>query len=52
MPKYIAIPADKSADWSDILAHAANRYDVAGNDFIGCRQYNAKNGVIVFKLDV
>jgi len=52
MPKYIAIPADKTADWSDILDYAACRYDVAGNDFIGSRQYNAPSGKIVFKLDV
>lgn len=52
MPKYIAIPADKSGTWSEILDHAAARYDVAGNDFIGSRQYNAPSGVIVFKLEV
>lgn len=48
--QYIVIPADKSASWSSILDHAASRYDVAGNDFIGSRQYNAPSGKIVFKL--
>jgi len=52
MAKYIVIPADKTADWSEILEHAANRYDVAGNDFIGSRQHNAESGKIVFKLEV
>lgn len=52
MPKYIAIPADKTGSWSEILDFAAARHDVAGNDFIGSRQYNAPSGKIVFKLDV
>lgn len=50
MPKYITIPADQSATWGDIFDYAAARYDVAGNDFIGSRQYNAPSGKIVFKL--
>lgn len=52
MPKYIAIPAAHCANYRDILDYAAARYDVAGNDFCGSRQYNASTGVIVFKLDV
>lgn len=52
MPKYIVIPADKTAHWSDILDYAAGRYDVAGNDFIGSREYRSSTGKWVFKLDI
>lgn len=51
MKKYIAIPADKSATWDGIFAHA-EKLGISGNDFIGSREYTAKNGVKVFKLDI
>lgn len=50
MTKYIAIPADKSGNWNDILDHAET-LGIYGNDFMGSRQYNAPSGKLVFKLD-
>jgi len=50
MPKYLAIPADAATTWDGILDHA-EKFGIYGNDFIGSRQYNAKNGVKVFKFE-
>lgn len=51
MPKYLAIPADKSATWDGIFEYA-EKFGIYGNDFIGSRQYNAKTGVKVFKFEL
>lgn len=53
MKKYFAVPANHTANWGQILDYAENAGFIrTGNDLCGSRQYNAKSGVIVFKLHV
>lgn len=53
MKKYFAVPAAHCATYGDIIDFAENAGFIrTGNDLCGSRQYNAKTGVIVFKIQL